>query len=219
MTDLKVRAQTALILMAIFLVCLSFGKNTLSVFMFMVGALSCKEMFNVVSAIKQFSKVLNVILLSGLSLIFYYEGVASLLQYDDFVYFIVIIMASVVAADTGAYFVGKNLGKTFTMKLASGISPNKTLAGAFGGILSGGLVFTLLSMILFDLSLLELFLGGCLLVVASIAGDLLQSYCKRQAGMSDSGVLLDGHGGVWDRFDSHKLAIPVFAYMLSVLLV
>ncbi|HAG52853.1 MAG TPA: hypothetical protein DCL21_03605 [Alphaproteobacteria bacterium] len=218
MTDFKVRFQTSLTLLVIFFVCLAIGDKAISLFLFAIGAFSFMEMLKIIKAVKSPNKVFKVVLISSLLLITYYEGVASLLQYDDFVYFIVIIMGSIAAADTGAYFAGKKLGDKFILKLAPSISPNKTVIGALGGLIAGGLIFTLTMYTLYDYSLGRILALGFLLVASSIIGDLLQSYCKRCAGLDDSGSLLKGHGGVWDRFDSHILAIPVFAFLLSMIL-
>jgi len=100
------------------------------------------------------------------------------------------------ATDIGAYFVGRAFGQT---KLAPSISPNKTLAGLYGGmagatILAGG--WALLTQL--NSALLVL---APLFALAAQAGDLFESWMKRRAGVKDSGGWLPGHGGVLDRLD------------------
>jgi len=96
----------------------------------------------------------------------------------------------------GAYFVGRALGKK---KLAPGISPNKTVAGLYGGVAAAAL--------LGGAWVLYRDLNHALIVLAPIfaaaaqGGDLFESWMKRKAGVKDSGTWLPGHGGVLDRLD------------------
>lgn len=113
--------------------------------------------------------------------------------------------------DTMAYFIGRWIGKH---KLLERISPKKTWEGFFGGIvfslIAGFIIFKWLKT--FDFIT---WIGIALIVsVFGTAGDLFQSMLKRQAGVKDSGKLLPGHGGVYDRFDAFIFCLPfVFAYL------
>jgi len=112
----------------------------------------------------------------------------------------------IAAADVGAYFGGKRVGRR---KLAPVVSPNKTWEGFVAGMLFAG-VAAAGGAAIFGQPLLP-WLGVCLLVAAvSVVGDLMESKFKRGAGLKDSGSLLPGHGGVLDRIDSHVAAAPVF---------
>jgi phosphatidate cytidylyltransferase len=100
------------------------------------------------------------------------------------------------ATDIGGYFIGRSFGKT---KLAPTISPGKTVEGLYGGmagaaLLGGGWVW------LAGLNP-TLFVLAPLLAIAAQGGDLFESWMKRRAGVKDSGSLLPGHGGVFDRLD------------------
>lgn len=112
-------------------------------------------------------------------------------------------------ADTFAYFAGRRFGTT---KLAPKISPGKTIAGVYGALL-GCAAFAALAGYLYNergLRLVEL-IGLALLTVAfSIVGDLFESLIKRHSNAKDSGALLPGHGGVFDRVDSLLAALPIF---------
>lgn len=116
-------------------------------------------------------------------------------------------------SDIGAFFVGKAIGKH---KLADKISPGKTIEGAIGALVCGGLLAT--GFIFFkedgtfiDSTSIILFIGLSLItVVFSIVGDLFESLLKRQKGMKDSSQLLPGHGGFLDRLDSIIAAAPIF---------
>ena len=113
-------------------------------------------------------------------------------------------------ADIGAYFAGRRFGR---LKLASAVSPGKTVEGAVGGLT--------LSLIVCGVSLVALgysawwFVTIAGLAVVSVLGDLFESVLKRVRGVKDSGNLLPGHGGILDRIDSVVAVLPVFALILT----
>lgn len=128
-------------------------------------------------------------------------------------YWLIVLTAITAASDSGAYFVGKFLGKA---KLCPHISPGKTVAGFNGGIISGILGGMLLSSLLFpEISLVKIAILGALLSALGVAGDLTESIIKRATGTKDSGKLLPGHGGVLDRSDSMLFCAPTFYYILT----
>ena len=117
-------------------------------------------------------------------------------------------------ADIGAYFAGRRFGTT---KLAPRISPGKTYAGVYGG-LSGALLLAAVVGAWFEsVPFLALFGLSLVTVVFSIVGDLFESLIKRHSNIKDSGALLPGHGGIFDRFDSLFAALPIFAAGKSLL--
>ena len=125
-------------------------------------------------------------------------------------------LAIVWAADIGAYFAGRFLGKR---KLAPQISPGKTWAGVYGAFVTAGLVVVAGGWLLGvrDARLLGLVVLAAFTVAASIVGDLIESLMKRHAQIKDSGQLFPGHGGLLDRLDSVFAALPVFALGLWLL--
>jgi phosphatidate cytidylyltransferase len=132
-------------------------------------------------------------------------------------------VACVIAADTGAYFVGKSLGRT---KLTD-ISPKKTVEGALGGLLSSVAVALGAQALLTGWPAVPAAAApppplplpppwaaaatapllaaafGAAVFLSSLLGDLIESIIKREAGLKDSGDLIPGHGGLLDRFDSY----------------
>lgn len=118
--------------------------------------------------------------------------------------------------DTAAYIVGIGIGK---MKLSPAISPNKTVEGAVGGFIAGIIAFTLSNYIIFgeQTIYISILIGAIVSIVAQL-GDLFESFLKRFANIKDSGTLLPGHGGVLDRFDSLLFALPVYYYLVKILL-
>lgn len=116
------------------------------------------------------------------------------------------LLLLVVAADIGAYFAGRALGKH---KLAPRVSPGKTWEGVGGGLVAAALMAAF-GVWWFSMDTVP-FMALCVLVaIASVVGDLTESMFKRHAGLKDSGNLLPGHGGVLDRVDSVTAAAPVF---------
>ena len=117
------------------------------------------------------------------------------------------------AADTGAYFAGKNFGKH---KLAPSISPGKTWEGWAGGAVLTLLVGWAAGYFLPDIPLSHRLVAAGVVAVFGPLGDLAESMLKRSAGVKDSGTFLPGHGGLLDRFDAFLLVLPVLA-LLQVL--
>lgn len=114
-------------------------------------------------------------------------------------------------ADSGAYFVGRKLGRR---KMAPNVSPNKSMEGLAGGLVTGLLVVIGISVFKLQLTgtaLIAFVLLSALTILASVLGDLFESMLKRRAGVKDSGTILPGHGGILDRIDSLLSATPIFA--------
>ncbi len=112
--------------------------------------------------------------------------------------------------DTFAYLVGRTLGRT---KLYPSVSPKKTIEGSLGGLIFALACAYIMSCYESQLSLTEWMILATVIVIAGSLGDLLESKFKRMAGVKDSGAILPGHGGIWDRLDSLVFAAP-FAYLV-----
>lgn len=115
------------------------------------------------------------------------------------------------ATDSGAYFIGKAMGKR---KLWPEISPNKTIEGSIGGILCAVVVSVIYGFIT-DIQV-NIFYLGFMTIILSIfgqIGDLVESALKRHYGVKDSGNILPGHGGILDRFDSLLFVWPLIHFL------
>ena len=131
----------------------------------------------------------------------------------QFIITIGIVFALVVvwSTDSGAYFVGRKLGKH---KLWPEISPKKTIEGFIGGI-----IIAIIAVVIFEMiTQLEIQWWKLLVVtiIASIVGqlgDLVESAVKRHYGVKDSGKILPGHGGILDRFDSLLFVLPLLHFL------
>lgn len=123
---------------------------------------------------------------------------------------LLLALAIVWAADSGAYFAGRRFGK---VKLSPRISPNKTVEGMIGGV-AAGMVLALVAAPFAGASVKQLpyvAIVAIWTILFSVVGDLFESLLKRHVGVKDSSHLIPGHGGVLDRIDSILAALPVFA--------
>ncbi|MFC6346764.1 phosphatidate cytidylyltransferase [Vagococcus carniphilus] len=111
------------------------------------------------------------------------------------------------STDIGAYFCGMKFGKN---KLAPHVSPNKTIEGAIGGVLSA-VVVAGIYMVFWPLpyNIGVMLILTAIFSIAGQMGDLVQSAYKRHYGVKDSGKILPGHGGILDRFDSLLFVFPL----------
>jgi phosphatidate cytidylyltransferase len=131
-------------------------------------------------------------------------------------YLILLLFLLIWGADIGAYFSGRAFGKR---KLAPQVSPGKSWAGFFGGMVTALLIAVAMTLVMNKPVLVSVdglvFLGVCLgVAMISVLGDLTISMFKRNAGVKDSSNLLPGHGGFLDRIDSLLAAGPAFAAMI-----
>ncbi len=146
-------------------------------------------------------------------------GILHIYEYGGKLMIFIVIAALI--CDAGAYFTGYFFGKH---KLNKRISPNKTIEGAIGGWIIGGLAayayayFVLSSLGWFSMNFY--LLASIILPVTGIIGDLSFSLIKRHYKIKDFGNLFPGHGGVLDRFDSLTFCTVVFeGLMIAVLFV
>jgi phosphatidate cytidylyltransferase len=123
---------------------------------------------------------------------------------------IVLLLAIIMAADSAAFFVGHAFGRR---RLASHVSPAKSVEGALGGVLGGVAgALAVRALGLPGLPFAHAVALGVGVAVLGIVGDLDESLIKRWAGVKDSGELFPGHGGMLDRIDGLLFGGPVLYY-------
>lgn len=195
MSDLKVRTISALILGALVLAALWAGGWAFTGLIVVGGLILVWEWARLV-LLRAFPLPVKAIwLLVGLG--YMLAGMAGLLVLRHAGLAMALWGFAVVwATDIGAYFTGRAVGGP---KLAPSISPAKTWSGLLGGALAALLVGAAIC-IWQGLPPALLWLGAPLAVLAQ-AGDLLESHMKRKAGVKDSGRIIPGHGGLFDRVD------------------
>jgi phosphatidate cytidylyltransferase len=147
--------------------------------------------------------------LPTVALVWFYHGAAGFLA-------VLFLLLTVWATDTGAYFAGRLIGGP---RLWPRVSPNKTWSGLAGGVIAGGLVGVVLTLLHSELSLPHMMVAGALLAIVSQAGDLLESALKREYGVKDASTLIPGHGGFMDRIDGLAAAVvaaAIFAVAVNI---
>lgn len=117
------------------------------------------------------------------------------------------------ANDTGAYLIGRWLGKH---KLMPTVSPNKTWEGLIGGVLLAIAVGFTLSRFFSSLNTQEWLFISLIIAIGGNLGDLLESKFKRDSDAKDSGQLIPGHGGVLDRFDGLLICAPIITVYIQL---
>lgn len=117
------------------------------------------------------------------------------------------------ASDSGAYFVGRKLGKT---KLFERISPKKSWEGFAGGVFFSQVVAFVLSIYFTSLAGWKWHIIAAIIVIIGTYGDLVESMLKRSLDIKDSGSVIPGHGGFLDRFDGLLIAMPFVAAFLNL---
>lgn len=120
------------------------------------------------------------------------------------------LLLVVAGADVGAYFVGKTIGKTKFCET----SPNKTLEGVAGGIITAAILGMFCAPE--EINFVAALLISLVVATASVFGDLFQSYLKREADVKDSGDILPGHGGILDRTDGYLFGGIIMLVLLRL---
>lgn len=150
--------------------------------------------------------------LAGIMILLPMMSLGSMTYFSQWRSLMAILLIVNFGMDTGAWFFGKNFGKH---KLWPKVSPNKTIEGLIGGIITSGVVGGVFWQVFFDTMSVQHFLFFAFLGLMSQVGDLIQSKIKRQVGIKDSSALIPGHGGVYDRIDSLIFLAPFFVTALK----
>lgn len=139
----------------------------------------------------------------------------SLRYVENGMWWTLLALPAISIGDAGAYFVGRTFGRT---KLAPHVSPNKTVEGYIGGVIStilGGILLAYLwGLRVPEITLVQGLTLGIALGILSPLGDLAESMLKRQFGVKDSGKVFAGHGGMLDRMDSWIWGAVISFYLI-----
>ena len=162
---------------------------------------------------------ITVCLAAGMLIPFFLSALVRIHSGENGRFLVLIPFALAFLPDSGAYFVGRFFGKH---KLAPNISPNKTVEGMVGGVLTGIAGMVIFGLVMqfgfgFRVNYLYAAIYGAVCALAAVFGDLSFSAIKRQTGIKDYGKVIPGHGGVLDRFDSMTIVAPVAELLLLLL--
>jgi phosphatidate cytidylyltransferase len=207
-SDLKLRALSAFVMVAIAALAFVAGGLPFSIFVGLVALWALWEWWNLATKIAQNALRRGLWLAFGLAYISGATFLLIVLRNDrDTEVLVLGLIGIVIATDVGAYFAGRTIGGP---KIAPSISPSKTWAGLAGGIVAASVFTVAMAVWLSNVfSMTELILSvlfGAVLAIVAQMGDFFESWMKRKAGVKDSGVMIPGHGGVLDRIDG---LIPV----------
>ncbi len=174
---------------------------------FILFATECFSVKSFENSIKKISFSVLLLFYCGYLLTF----LVKLTTLPNSTYFLVLFFILVFMCDSGAWFFGMLFGKSTRGYIPA--SPNKSLVGFFGGIITSIACGILLKIIFPEIFICEYWkvvLISFITAVASIVGDLTESVFKRSAEIKDSGTLIPGRGGVLDSIDSIILATPIY---------
>jgi len=209
MTNFQKRILTTLVILPLSIFFILEGGNLLLSFLFIVFFIANYELFSVFKK-KTIILFLDLILILSLFLIYHLrEG--DHVSFQLLVWFIVLTICS----DTGGYVFGKLL----KWKKLTKISPKKTFSGVLGSFILSIFSLFILNLInfpgKFEVKFLEpkFFFVAIILSLVAQAGDLIISYFKRSEKIKDSGKILPGHGGIFDRIDS-LIFVIIFGFLL-----
>jgi phosphatidate cytidylyltransferase len=163
---------------------------------------------------KLFTFFSNYSFLSGVLVLIPFTSMAYFFSLDKWFYILWALLLLNFSMDSGAWFFGKNFGKH---KLWAKVSPNKTVEGLIGGILTSVVVTSIYWYFCMGNMKALFMVFFALLAGSSQLGDLIQSKLKRQFDIKDSSNLIPGHGGVYDRIDSLIFVAPMFALLLEIM--
>lgn len=227
-SDLGVRAMSAVVMVAVAGTALLIGGWLFTAMVVLVGLGVLYEWFGLTRRIARTSVGLGFWLLTGTV----YIGLAAfalmqLRQVDPLLALFPILL--VIGVDVGAYFAGRTFGGP---KIAPSISPSKTWSGLLGGVGGAAVAvllcysqlnrlywigepsypdrdFPLLMLPTLQTTGVAILLGSMVAIIAQ-SGDFFESWMKRRAGVKDSGTLIPGHGGLFDRTDGLIAVLFVF---------
>jgi len=216
-SDLKVRVVSAVVMVAVAGLALYLGGYAWLLFVLVIAMGVLAEWIGLVKGFAPSLASRIIWTVAGMVYVGVAAGLLAALRTAPLgLEYILAVVGGVVATDVGAYFAGRAIGGP---KIAPAVSPSKTWAGLGGGIVGASLVGLIGSKLLgagegsgLLAGLADIVLFGVLVAVIAQTGDFFESWMKRRAGVKDSGKLIPGHGGLFDRLDG--LLAVLFALAL-----
>ncbi len=210
-SDLGVRTLSGVVMMGVAALAIWIGGWAFRLFILLVAVGLLREWLRLAWKLRSDIAGRLVWAVGGLLYIGLATAILAFLRETSELYMVLTIIGVVIATDTGAYFAGRALGGP---KIAPRISPSKTWAGLAGGMAASAGLVTGVGSYVESFALWQPLLGAALAMIAQ-AGDFFESWMKRRAGVKDSGSLIPGHGGLFDRADGLLAVLFAVALILS----
>ena len=202
MTNFQKRILTSLIALPLSIFFVVKGGYFLAFFLIFILFAGMHELFSVFKKIKSILLLSSILILSLFS-IYYLSERADLLLY--------FVIGVTISSDIGGYV----FGKIFKWKKLTKISPKKTISGVFGSYFFSIIFLFIWSEFYFSASQVNIktFLITIIFSTVSQIGDLIISYFKRQDKIKDTGKILPGHGGIFDRIDGLMFVVILASFI------
>jgi len=200
MTNIQKRILTSSVILPLSIFLIAEGEHYLSLFLIFILFVGLHELFTTFKKIKSILFLFSILALSLLS-IFYLRNYSDLGKF-----FLLFIIGVSVSSDIGGYI----FGKIFKWKKFTKISPKKTISGVFGSYFLSIVFLVVLMNDYFSSNITippMIYLHTILLSTMAQVGDLIVSYFKRLEKIKDTGKILPGHGGIFDRIDGLMFAL------------
>ena len=236
-SDLGVRTASAVVMLAVAGTALWLGGGVWTLFVAVVGVIVLREFYGLVRGFATGPAAVAMWLLFGIVYIGWASIMLATLRWVPLgLNVIMMLVLAVVATDVGAFLVGRTIGGP---KIAPSISPSKTWSGLFGGMLGATAALALTFWISWKFSAIwpradldevvtglntfyansfampwfKVVIAGPVVAIIAQAGDFFESWMKRRAGVKDSGSLIPGHGGLFDRVDGLLAVLFVVGFV------
>lgn len=217
-TELIKRAITGIFILISFIFALIKGGKTFNILFFVVILAMAIEATLILKKIniedlspKQAIKIAKYKKYTAPYSLFLYISIIAMRSSKYGLLLMFLLIPSIWILDVTAFLFGRKYGKT---KISPTISPNKSYEGFIAGCISVFCyIFIYRSILIGRFSFINTLSISLLISILSQSGDFFESYLKRKAGVKDSGILLPGHGGFLDRFDSLIFTIPVIYFI------
>lgn len=210
-SDLGVRTLSGVVMMGVAALAIWVGGWIFRVFVILIALGLLREWLRLAWKLRTDNAGRMGWAFAGLFYIGLATAILALLRELSELYLVLTIIGIVIATDTGAYFAGRTIGGP---KIAPRISPSKTWAGLAGGMAASAGLVSGVGTYVEGFALWQPLLGALLAIVAQ-AGDFFESWMKRRAGVKDSGTLIPGHGGLFDRADGLLAVLFAVALILA----
>ena len=217
LSESKIDLKQIIFFITLALFSILFSKNFLDIFLLMISIFWFIYGFYLVSNKSSRLFTFNNNYLGVLLVLGFVNGLVYLTVFSEFnninkFFVLFVILFNTVLADVGAYLIGSSIGRT---PLFPEISPNKTIEGLLGGV--GFVVIFISAIYFYNLISFDLVLVSSISLPFAFIGDYFESQLKRDKSIKDSGSLIPGHGGIWDRLDSHVAVVPIFIMLTNLL--